>query len=458
VDTTLEQQQRDEASARVGRTLRGKWHLDALLGVGGMAAVYSATHRNGIRGAVKMLHAAHSLDPQMRKRFLREGYIANQVEHPGAVRVIDDDVTEHGQAFLVMELLEGQPLQDMAAATGGVLDVERVLLVADQLLDVLAAAHGHGIVHRDVKPENVFLTTSGRVKILDFGIARITEGSTRDLRATQEGTMMGTPAFMPPEQARGRWDLVGPHSDVWAVGATMFTLLTDRMVHQGETVAELLAAAITRPAPSLGAVASGIPAPVVELVDRALAQRMADRWSDAASMREAVRAAFRVVSRTGTVPPPPPEEPVAVFRTGPRRLSPPVAAGAQFQTIASVETVIVPRPRPRARTTVAALAGVLVLAAISLWPIRSARLGAATAAASIGARPQIEQVAIAPSPVPSRTEAPPPSSSAWSASSSAAVPVPAPRASRAAAPASRERPAATPSRSPDLRALYDRRH
>src|SRR5262249_27291287 len=136
--------------------------LDALLGVGGMAAVYAGTHRNGKRGAVKVLHPELARSAEARARFLREGYVANTVGHPGAVSVIDDDTTEDGLVFMVMELLEGSTLDALAAASpGGTLPLDVVLKAADDLCDVLAAAHDKGIVHRDIKPENLFLARDG---------------------------------------------------------------------------------------------------------------------------------------------------------------------------------------------------------------------------------------------------------------------------------------------------------
>src|SRR5687768_6975555 len=112
------------ARARVGRVLKDKWHLDKLLGLGGMAAVYEATHRNRSRVAVKMLHPSLSLDREVRQRFLREGYVANSVEHDGVVRVLDDDVDEDGTAFLVLDLLEGETLDARWARAGGRLPVD----------------------------------------------------------------------------------------------------------------------------------------------------------------------------------------------------------------------------------------------------------------------------------------------------------------------------------------------
>ncbi len=222
------------ALARVGIVLREKWRLDSLLGVGGMAAVYAATHRNGKRGAVKMLHLELSGDADARKRFLREGYAANAVDHPGAVSVLDDDVAEDGSVFLVMELLEGSSVDARAASRPGrKLDAGEVLAIADQLLDTLVVSHAKGIVHRDIKPENLFLTKAGHVKVLDFGLARLRDlnlGS-KGQRMTATGSVMGTPAFMPPEQALGNWDSVDARTDLYAVGSSMFCLLTGRFVH-----------------------------------------------------------------------------------------------------------------------------------------------------------------------------------------------------------------------------------
>jgi serine/threonine-protein kinase len=279
------------ARTRVGTVLHGKWRLDVLLGVGGMAAVYAATHRNGSRAAVKVLHPELSLNPQVRTRFLREGYAANAVGHDGAVKVIDDDIAEDGSAFLVMELLDGETLEDRRVRSGGKLSEDDVLSVADQLLDVLTAAHAKGVVHRDLKPENVFVTRTGAVKVLDFGIARLRELSTAST-ATKSGATMGTPYYMAPEQARGLWDQVDGRTDLWAVGATMFHLLSGEFVHDGRTTNEVLLSAMTKPAPLLGVAAPNISPAVTHVVDRALAFDRDVRWRDAQRMQGAVRQAY----------------------------------------------------------------------------------------------------------------------------------------------------------------------
>jgi eukaryotic-like serine/threonine-protein kinase len=285
-----DQERRALVLARIGTRFGGKFQLDRLLGVGGMAAVYAASHRNGKRVAIKVLHAPHCASQQQRKRFLREAHVANTICHPGVVQIHDDGIEADGAVYLVMELLEGQTLAELHQREGPRLELELVLEVADQLLDVLAVAHERGIVHRDIKPQNLFITANGELKVLDFGIARMFEqvaGATLD---TQVGAMLGTPAFMPQEQARGRWDEVEARTDLWAVGATMFTLLSGEFVHVGETPNERIGRAMTVPARSLATVASDLPASFIAVVDRALRFAPEERWRDARSMQAALRA------------------------------------------------------------------------------------------------------------------------------------------------------------------------
>jgi len=304
------QEQVQRATRLVGQVLRDKWRLDALIGVGGMAAVYAATHRNGKRVAIKLLHAAYDDESTMRARFLREGYVANKVGHPGVVSVLDDDTTEDGRAFLVMDLLEGETLKERWARARRRLPVEEVLQITHALLDVLAAAHAQGIVHRDLKPDNIFLTKDGAVKVLDFGIARLRENSDSG-EATRSTAMLGTPAFMSPEQARSRWEWVDARTDLWAVGATMFTMLTGQFVHRAGTVTELIVAAATQQAPPLRSV-TPVSERVAEIVDKALAYEQADRWPDARSMQAAIAAVLRGSAATTSAPPEPPTRVITI--------------------------------------------------------------------------------------------------------------------------------------------------
>lgn len=276
------------AQQRVGSTLAGKWKLEALLGVGGTAQVFAATHRNGARVAIKILRPEIALAGGKTRRFLREGYIANRVRHSGAVRVLDDDVDEDGTAFLVMDLFDGVTLRQRID-DGGPVSVDEVVRIADQVLDVLAAAHDEGIVHRDIKPENVLLTADKSVKVLDFGIARLRE-MTRDEGATESGIKIGTPAYMPPEQARGESSRVSPASDVWSVGATMFFALTGRVPKPAKNLEHGLFLAMTEPVVPIRSVRPDLPLPLATLVDRALAFEPADRFPNSRAMQTALRA------------------------------------------------------------------------------------------------------------------------------------------------------------------------
>ena len=283
-----------------GLVLKDKWHIDAFLGEGGVAAVYAATHRNGKRVAVKVLHPHLASIAEVRDRFLREGYLANRVDHPGAVGVLDDDMTDEGLVFFVMDLLDGESLEKRLAREGRLASAD-VLAITDGLLDVLAAAHAKGIVHRDIKPENIYLLRDGGLRLLDFGIARLHE-QTAAKNATQSGAAMGTPSYMPPEQARGRWEMVDARSDLWSVGATMFALLTGRCVHEAETVNETLLLAMARPAAPLTTMWPQAPPSVATIVDRALAFEMNERWPDAQSMRAAVQHARQTLAAQPEVP------------------------------------------------------------------------------------------------------------------------------------------------------------
>jgi eukaryotic-like serine/threonine-protein kinase len=281
---------KQQAEERIGTILREKWCLDQLLGLGGMAAVYSATHRNGKRAAIKILHPDAARIRDLKARFLREGYLANKVGHPGAVSILDDDIDPDGTVFLVMELLEGETVEQRWQREER-LPWREVLLIADQILDVLMAAHAKQIVHRDLKPGNLFIHADGSIKILDFGIARLGVLHT-DRDDTGPHVSLGTPGFMPPEQARGRTAEIDEQSDLWALGATMFAVLSGQHVHEAETANEQLLKAMTEPAAALVERAPEVPRAVRDIVDRALRFEKTERWASAAAMQRAIRDAY----------------------------------------------------------------------------------------------------------------------------------------------------------------------
>jgi serine/threonine-protein kinase len=237
-----------------------------------------------------MLRREMADEPSLRTRFAREAYVANAIGHPGAVRVLDDGVDDEDVPYIVMELLSGEDYEARRVRKGGRLAVGEVLWLADQTLAVLAAAHDKGIVHRDIKPENLFLTADRRLKVLDFGVARLADQET-----TQAGTVLGTLAFMPPEQARGASSETGVRSDLWSLGATMFNLLSARMVRDGEDVVQLLRDAGRTKVPSLAAAVEGLPPELVDLVDSALLLDANVRWPTARMMRRAVRVVHATI-------------------------------------------------------------------------------------------------------------------------------------------------------------------
>lgn len=286
----------DRALGLVGRVLKGKWRLDEVLGIGGMGMVFTATHRNGFRGAIKMLHPELAKDATCRARFLREAYVANRFSK-GVAAILDDDETEDGIVYFVMELLEGCTVGELARKTKGRrLEVSYCASIGLSLLDVLEEGHLMGVVHRDVKPDNLFFTIDGELKVLDFGVSFAAfDGGWADAgvrkkvaRLTTNSASLGTPAYMAPEQALCRWDSVGPASDVYSVGATLFSLVAGRAPHGSLSAGELALAVATKPAPSLRSVATEVPAGFAEVVDKALQFKIEDRYPSARAMRAAL--------------------------------------------------------------------------------------------------------------------------------------------------------------------------
>ncbi len=283
----------ETAFARVDSTLRGKWRLNALLGVGGVAAVYAATHRNGQCAALKIMHTELARDPSIVQRFLREAYVANKVGHPTCVRVLDDDTTEADEPFLIMELLEGETVRDYWRRTGRTIPANQALHIAERVLDCLAACHSVGVVHRDLKPANIFMTSGGAIKLLDFGVAR-EEGMRHEGDKTL-GLALGTPAYMSPEQANGQVDRIDGRSDLFAIGALLHALITGKRIHRGKTEKESLLLAANEPVPSVTTIDPSLPSELVRLIDKALAWEVERRWQTAREMQSATIAAMRVV-------------------------------------------------------------------------------------------------------------------------------------------------------------------
>src|SRR5688572_8520759 len=211
-------------------TMAGNYKLVERLGAGGMGEVYKAVHPSiGSKVAIKLLHAVAARAPGIQERFLIEAQAVNRIEHDGVVKIIDAGRLESGRPFLVMELLHGESLQQIKKRAR--MPVSEACKVMIDVLDALEAAHRAGVVHRDLKPPNVFRTKSGRTIVLDFGIAKLMAPEA-NLRLTLTGMAVGTPHYMAPEQIRGL--PITPAVDVYAAGVMLFELVCGRHPFEGD--------------------------------------------------------------------------------------------------------------------------------------------------------------------------------------------------------------------------------
>ncbi len=279
-----------EIEARIGSTVAGKYRLNRLLGTGAIGAVYAAVHQfTGKHVAMKIIDPSFAEREGFAVRFLREARAAADVDHPAICDVLDAGREPDGTLYLALELLEGRTLEDAIEAND--LRLDEIVDVGEQVLDGLAAAHDRAIVHRDIKPGNIFLTWDAKgelkAKIIDFGVAKRTN-SGPELFTTQQGAILGTPYYMAPEQAAG--DPVDTRADIWGVGAVLFHALTGRPPFDEDTYNKLIGRLLHEDAPSLADVRDGTPAWLVTAVDGALQREIADRWQSARTMRDVIRS------------------------------------------------------------------------------------------------------------------------------------------------------------------------
>lgn len=274
----------EEIEARVGSRV-DRWTLRRVVGRGGMAAVYEGVDDDGQRAAVKLLHDEYVGSAGIQRRFLREAFILGVGKHPAAVQVHKQGLA-NGVPFFAMEFVEGETLQSRWGAVGAMAPAE-VVGYARSLLEILAAYHKEGVVHRDIKPANLIVAGSG-VRLIDFGVARYRDMGTSAAEYTRDGSTLGTPSFMPPEQALGKIDRIDQRSDIFSVGALMYALLSAKFVHAGSTSEEMLVAAASRAAESVLAAAPKTPEALARIVDKALAFYPDDRYQDAAEMLAAL--------------------------------------------------------------------------------------------------------------------------------------------------------------------------
>jgi eukaryotic-like serine/threonine-protein kinase len=299
----------NQDSVRAGTVVGETYEITNLLGQGGMGSVWAARHLRlpGKHVAIKFLHTAMATGEPL-LRFRREAEIASRLGHPNIVEVLDFNTLPDGTPYLILELLEGQSLA--ARLRSGRVPLRSALDIARQIGSALHAAHRMKVVHRDLKPDNIFLLPRDvdgelrdAVKVLDFGISKIRGSETL---VTHDAVIMGTPQYMSPEQASGKNQEVDQRTDIFALGAIVFEMLTGQGAFAGDSLASVIFNVVYQPHPSLATLAPETPPQVVAAVDRALAKSAADRFQDMASFVAALtgRALRDTVGPAGEAAPP----------------------------------------------------------------------------------------------------------------------------------------------------------
>jgi tRNA A-37 threonylcarbamoyl transferase component Bud32 len=270
----------------LGRTV-GSYRVSRLLGKGGMGAVYMAEHPViGSRVAIKFLHPQFATDKKIVDRFFNEARAVNVIGHDNILKILDLNVTDDNRHYFIMEFLHGKPLQDLVLPDGPMpLDVAGPILL--QICEALQAAHDSKIIHRDLKPDNVYLTVhKGKknfVKVVDFGIARVTDESGVSTGKTQTGMVMGTPAYMSPEQAGGMTARIDCRSDIYGLGCMMYQMATGRLPFPGTSFGEVLIGHLQLTPPAPRTLAPAIPEAYEAVIVKCLQKKQEDRYQ---SMRE----------------------------------------------------------------------------------------------------------------------------------------------------------------------------
>jgi serine/threonine protein kinase len=282
-----------------GMILDGSYRIERLLGEGGMSAVYHATHlRLDKPVAIKVMARELASNPEAIERFRREARVTSSLGHPHIIQVFDFGSTPTGELFLVMELLEGEDLDHRLRRAGRLLPAQ-VVRIVKQVASALSSTHAKGIVHRDLKPGNIFLVqVAGEedfVRVLDFGISKMRSAATR---LTRTSSIMGTPNYMSPEQAKGKTDDIDERTDQWALACIAWECLSGEGPFLGENVPSVLFQIVHEPPPSLLPKVAGLPPQVEGVLVRALAKDKADRFPSVIDFSAALEAALAGTSCT----------------------------------------------------------------------------------------------------------------------------------------------------------------
>src|SRR5882724_5828832 len=283
----------DSADALIGKLL-GHYCIESLIGVGGMGEVYLARdERLGRKAALKLLPDSVTADETQLGRFKNEARTASALNHPNILTVYEIGVEGNVQ-FIATEFIEGVTLR--TALASGRMSAHRALEIAVQVASALAAAHDAGVVHRDIKPENIMLRPDGYVKVLDFGIAKLTEQrrasddhrvETTALLQTRPGLVLGTTHYMSPEQARGQ--KVDARSDIWSLGLVLFEIVTGSPPFRGETPSDCIAAILTAEPAPLSSISPDVPAKLESILQKALRKNTGERYQTIKEMLAELR-------------------------------------------------------------------------------------------------------------------------------------------------------------------------
>jgi serine/threonine-protein kinase len=350
-----------------GMVLRGKYEILGKLGAGGMAAVYRARHLafSEVR-AIKVVNNRLADDEEFLRRFRNEAVVARRLQHPNAVRVDDLDMTEDGRPFIVMEFVEGQNLREVIRQQGP-LSLRRSVVIARQVAAALAAAHDLGIVHRDIKPDNILLAGSGdteTAKVLDFGIAKMRESALGDSGAvaTRTGMVVGTPQYISPEQAMGRrGSEIDGRADLYSLGVVLYEMVTGRLPFESDTAMGIILHHLQTPPPEPREVRPdlGIPDALSGVLMQALQKDPGRRFASATAMATALQGvlALPLPERPGSAdaasggtgrPPTPPPIPFDIDRHETRVMpkTPPVSGPAPYTGASPMAARRTPPPIP----------------------------------------------------------------------------------------------------------------
>ncbi len=279
----------------IGQTLADKYRVEELLSQGGMGTVYRGTHILMDKTvAIKVLNPSLAADDTIVARFSREARAASRISHPHALNVTDFGESQNGVVFLIMEYLHGQTLKEVIQSAGP-MPLPRVVEIVRQVCGALDAAHGEGVIHRDLKSDNIMLVDVGGgdwAKVLDFGIAKIKEpvGGTTDPALTSPNLIIGTPQYMSPEQCSQTAEL-DARSDIYSLGVILYELLSGHVPFMGESPTAIMMKHLQEPAPSLLDERKDVPASVGRVVARAMAKRPEDRYQSAGELAEALTVA-----------------------------------------------------------------------------------------------------------------------------------------------------------------------